>query len=532
MSKLKSRVPVFMLPALMAHGHARAEEQPTPVRSRADEADLALMKRADPKAVELLLEGEAVFARGQTEQAERLLRSAREQAPIRALPARRHCQALARLGKRTEAVEACEVAFQRGASPLEQRALVGAVLSGSTPPTTQDLWRAFQLAEAAKQQMKHQPWGYAAECDIARRLGKKEMLGACLAELRRRAPGHAETRRAEALAMTGGSNWLLVVPLLLAWAGTLIHAGYRRFRRFGTSAASAMLVALVLANPANAQDAGAGTPQPRGEPISSLAINHDDPERSLPTPEQRDRDPLQFGYHLMDLTEAGTAASQRGDHQKAVKYFVALAKAVPDVSRGYMLACSEYEALGNRDEALKFCTTGIALNGARLLDYKLYTRVMLQKPGPLLPDEVRELGEVIGHLRKEPAGVAIAEDAECGLALRLEDPKRLEQCVNVLRMREPEGAATLTHELALALAKRDIAAANGVIARAKRTPTIPREAIRRMERARDGSASLVRRMLAEPRLLGIPVALVLALLGLGIVMRRRRESPPSVSSAV
>src|SRR5687768_3778511 len=46
--------------------------------------------------------------------------------------------------------------------------------------------------------------------------------------------------------------------------------------------------------------------------LSKWPIDHSDPERSVPTQAQREKNPLEFGYHLMDLIEAAEQKAKAG----------------------------------------------------------------------------------------------------------------------------------------------------------------------------------------------------------------------------
>src|SRR4051812_45708366 len=73
----------------------------------------------------------------------------------------------------------------------------------------------------------------------------------------------------------------------------------------------------------------------RGDLSAIGAIDEEHPERSVPTPEQALKNPLEMGYLVMDLVARAEAASQRGDHAAAVRYYAAIAKAVPERSVSY-----------------------------------------------------------------------------------------------------------------------------------------------------------------------------------------------------
>src|SRR5688572_11696594 len=150
----------FLAPALRAN--------PLPARHVEDRADIDITRVRHPRAVELLEHGERDLAAGRVSEAAELFKQARTEAPRSALAARRHCQALVELGRREDALAACTNALANGGTTFDGRALVAALMTGDTPPTTEELTMAGRLVQTAKERMPHQPWGYAGDCEIAR----------------------------------------------------------------------------------------------------------------------------------------------------------------------------------------------------------------------------------------------------------------------------------------------------------------------------------------------------------------------------
>jgi tetratricopeptide (TPR) repeat protein len=181
------------LAALLAPSLAHAEP---PRRHLVDAADFTRLATSFPEARDALERGEQALERGDVKSAVDSFERAELSAPHSALAARRHCQALQQLGERDQAIAACRRAMQREGSPLDIRALVRVLLSSPKPPTFDDLYEMTLLTSRAQKSMPRQPWGYAAQCDIARRLGDAGLLDACQQALLRVAPEHAETKRA------------------------------------------------------------------------------------------------------------------------------------------------------------------------------------------------------------------------------------------------------------------------------------------------------------------------------------------------
>ena len=492
-----------------------------------DRADIDVTRVKHPRAVERLERGETELAAGRVQAAAELFKQAREEAPRSSLAARRHCQALVELGQREEALRSCTSALANGGTVFDGRALVAALMMGNSPPTTEELTMAGRLIQTAKERMPHQPWGYAAQCDVARRLGDRNLIRRCAADLERVVPGHYETERALRLASESGEpwwRWFGRAALAAIGAFTAAHAIRRILRQRARAFASGIFIALglgLVVRPAHAAEGNSSQP-PASTPAGGLSkwgINHADPIQSLPTKEQRDKNPIQFGYHLMDLTEAGDAATKRGDHHAAVKYYQALAKAVPDVSRPYLKACESYVAMRDRQKAIEWCTFAISFPGVRVVDYGLYAKVVLSKEGRLSAEEVNALLDVVEHLKKDEKGADLATRIQCDVGLRMENVGLLEACTDALREQAPDDPRTLTHRFALAIARKNVSEAQHVIEVAKHT-AMPPEAIQQMEQSASAAVPLWRRAAGDWR---IATVVAIVLLAAAVVFRTTRR---------
>lgn len=520
------------LGAVMLAGSARAE--PAPVRILDDRADLDIMRAKEPKAFELFTQGEAALAAGRAAEANELFARVQAIWPSGAIMARRRCQALAELGKRSAAIEECRRAITNGGSFLDHRALVIALTTGDQPLNVDELADASRAAESAKEHAPSLPYGYAAECDIARRLGDERMLRTCTEKLTQMAPAHYETRRALGAL---GANWserLRVsfwLTFVAAGLATLAHAARRAFGRRTATTAAVVLLGLSLSAPSRADApppaaSGEGGPGVPGvtKGFSKWSINHADPMSSVPTQQQRDANPLEYGYFLMDVTEAGDRAMQNKDYAAAAKYYQALAKAVPDAGRGFAKACEAFEALGNRQKALEYCTLAIALRGSRLVDYGRYARIMLAKTERLTPAEVNELTQVTTHLQSIEGGPDLAQSINCEIGVRNEDVKRLQQCTEALQKTEAGKARTITYQFAYAIALKDEGAARQVITEARQA-ALPAAAIQKMEASLSMARPGWRKLIGSWQFMSVLVAIAVAAACSSLVISRRRLRP-------
>jgi predicted Zn-dependent protease len=175
----------------------------------------------------------------------------------------------------------------------------------------------------------------------------------------------------------------------------------------------------------------------------------------------------------MDLSSKAQAASIKGDHKAAIKYFKALARAVPGKAIAYARICREYEALGDRAAALAACHDALGRPGVQVEDFDRTVRLTLDHPGAVTRAEKDDLTEVIKHLRAEPATRASAADMECQLAARAEDNALLENCVRELVVAAPKSARTVTYQWSLALHRGDAGEAAKLIERAKQAGVQP-----------------------------------------------------------
>lgn len=487
------------LAAAGSAGAVRAEEAPQ--RSRLDQDNLAWMQSAHPAAADELLRGEALLANAKSgtdiEKAAELFKAASAEAPEGWLAPRRLCQAYTALGRHAQAVAACEDTLNKSGTALSLRAAVGALMSGPAKPTAEEMGRAMIFARRATELVPNEPWGYAAWCDIAVKIGDAEMFDDCAERLEAIAPNHYETDRVrtEAASIRPGvgvlAGWALVV---LAALGTAMHAARRAFRgglaarRAGGVALLVALGALSMARGASAaaDDDGTGGMPSYKHGLSKFPISDTDPVSSVPPPEKRDEDPLNYGYFLMDLGYKAVSAAQRGDHAAAARFYEAGIKADPDTAVPFFKACEQYEALGNLDKAAETCGAALSKPGARLADYSHYARILFDKPSGLEQKDIADLDAVVGHLKGGPdAGHAAAYDIECQLGARLDDLVRLQDCAPALAKMGPNDPKATFFQWVLAIKKKDYPAALGFVKQAKERANDPehRAEALRMEKA-------------------------------------------------
>jgi hypothetical protein len=245
--------------------------------------------------------------------------------PAAAETPRERCRALTANGARAAAIAACDQAMLAHGSAEDLWASVEVRVARRETPTMEDLIRADQLAAAAKRLAPTEPWGDLARVDLALRWGDPALVAQRLEALEHAAPDDPRTHAAAALARPRRALFGLFAwgALLAAGAFTLAHAARRklaipRSARVPGAILALLAVSALLGRPAHAAAAAV------------FPIDDADPERAVPTQAQADARPLDFAYYLQDLTERAAAATKRGDHDAAVRYYRALVRAVPN----------------------------------------------------------------------------------------------------------------------------------------------------------------------------------------------------------
>jgi hypothetical protein len=295
--------------------------------------------------------------------------------------------------------------------------------------------------------------------------------------------------------------------------GRSLRERFRAARRIGQSVALGVVVALAGGAPARAQESipPESTPPP-ADHLSRYTIDDANPKGHLPTPQQISRDPVQFGYYLMDLASRADEAEKRGDQRAVIRYFEALATLVPQRSISYGRICKAYEALHERDNALKACRDAMGREGVRVDDFSRYVRILLEHPGAITAGEREDIQAIADHLRGAPETRLGASDIECQLAVRTSDRARLERCVGDLVAAVPKEPRTLSYQWALALERRDDVEAARLVQRAKRAGLGP-----------DAVAKMMDVMQARRTRRNLPLwgGAVLILAGLAVLVLRR-----------
>lgn len=414
---------------------------------------------ASPEAAALVAQAEVAARAGRAKEAWELFGKAWPLAPRSPLPARGICRLSLALGIETDAQwkaarSACQGALLLGGTHEDLRNKAAADLSvrGALRPTMEDFISTSMAVDGAVRRDPVDVWGYAGRADLALWLGEPALLEAARADLRRVAPDHEETRRAETLGVPASTGvWagrLGLALLLLATAG---HAAARRLRRrarAGAAApawAAAVLLTFAAVGPAAATPGGATAPAT--DPDAKV-------QRVLTS-----GDPMALAQLLQDLGASAEIATKRGDHAAAAKAWRSATRLVPERAYGFARLCDALDEGGQREEALVACRTAITRKDTTAGDYTHFVKLLVEKDGPLTPSDHRQIDLALAALDKEPAAALIAARVRCNVAVHDHDVPALEACTRKLVAAEPDDVRTVSFQWALALERGDRVAA-------------------------------------------------------------------------
>ncbi len=504
-----------------------------------DQRNLANLKRTSAEALRLFEQGEGFLQAKQAAQAARAFDRAAELAPDNALVARRQCEALTLLRQTAAAKEACRHAMTAsGRGPGDMVASVHALLNSPIVPTPDNLYEAIIVAQTITRLLPNQVSFYAAQCEIAEQQRDWAFVEKCAAQIKHLAPDSSYSKRFQRAVRESRPSWpvwTLWHAVLVVLVFTLLHGlrsmilRVRAKSRFKTYVPGAVLIIIgtISSGPAFGQPTVAPkTESKQPTAIGKWQVNDADPVSSVPTPEQRDSNPLSYAYFIMDLTGRAEKAVRLGDHQSAVKYFSALAKAIPDRSIAYTRLCTSYAALGDWKPALESCRTALGLGGVTDQDYRNYAELVVQRKHDFGKADVTDLDEIVKHLRQNLPNSSAADEIECELGLKVKDSARLRRCTQNLATRLPNDQKTLTYQWAFAVMRKDYPAASQLLARLKKTNAKP-EVIRKMVEITQTAQPWWRRALHNWWALVVSLLVILAF-GFAITkVKRTRQSAPT-----
>ena len=403
-------------------------------------------------------------------------------------------------------------AYLAGGTAEDLRHNVAALVQGSVAPTMGEFVEATFKADVAVKIAPNEPWGYSARCLVALRIGDRDLLDGCLTDLKRVAPDHPETKRILAMAHAGeppfaiAGRWLLVLALL----GTLAHAIWRS-RRAAPSSGSRMAARVFLCCLAfAAATAGAARAEAPAN-LSGVDINDANPEASLPSLDQQLKDPLRFGYILQDMLANAQAATKRGDHETAARYYRALAKAVPSTAYAPGQLCQTLATLGDAAGALVACRDAVTKDGVTVADYARLVELIVSTPDSLSKDSRAELQAIAAHVSSQKEAGLEGERLRCKIATRLHDVPMLEACTTALVNGAAGDAVTISFQWSLAMEKHDFSAAKNIVEHARQLGLGPKT----IETMQEATTLLRRKWLARVAVWIVGSAFAMFLLAVG-----------------
>lgn len=257
-----------------------------------------------------------------------------------------------------------------------------------------------------------------------------------------------------------------------------------------------------------------------------FTVDDADPEAHLPNLEARDKDPVSFASFLFQLGDKAEAAKKRGDTAAVVRFYRALAAAVPEVSASFRELCKAYEAAGEFDKAERSCEVALTKRGVLPVDYERYVKVAVATPGDLREAQIEKLNTVVGHLKTKKATEALAVQLDCEVAGRLGEIARLEACLATLSERAVPEAIRLPFVWRMAMLKHDFSEASRLVDTAA-TAGVPEPEVVRMQaethRVMEPPPTRAEKPLftLRPKQLAIIGAACLVTIGLTLLLLRR-----------
>jgi hypothetical protein len=431
--------------------------------------------------------------------------------------ARDMCQAALHSQDPSKGREICQHAYMLGSSPEDMRNLAASLVTGPKPPTMDDLALVFLLVQTAIHVAPKEPWGYVAQAEVAQRLGDPTLLEAALKHVRQLAPARAATlgaavKRRQA-AVWGGRLFLGLMIL-----GTAVHAFLRSRRAARPGVVPVLpiaLLALLVSGVARAEDS----------PLPTFPIDDQNPALSVPAHDGQFKDPVKFGYYLQELLARAGAASKKGDHQEAARFYTAICKAVPQRAYGFARLCDELIALDRKDSARAACREALYKEGVTAGDYLRYVNLMVNRPEPLTADERKDLDGIVAHLQSLPDAKVLAEQARCQILLGARDRAGMLSCAQSLEALAPNDPATLPFVWAAAMERGDLLGARALVAKMQ-AAGVAEPALGRMTQATRG---LMMRRITHIAI-AVCAAVVLLFLARAVLRKKRPPADPVVAA--
>jgi hypothetical protein len=111
---------------------------------------------------------------------------------------------------------------------------------------------------------------------------------------------------------------------------------------------------------------------------------------------------MEFGYFLQDLIARGNTAYSAENWNDAIKYYEAMAKAVPDAATSFSHLCVAYAKVEKLEAAAANCEKATTLQGAKVFDHLRFLDLTLRK-SELTPQDIEAVEASLKQLREHVA---------------------------------------------------------------------------------------------------------------------------------
>lgn len=280
----------------------------------------------------------------------------------------------------------------------------------------------------------------------------------------------------------------------------------------------------LLAPPAQAQE----KEKPKFSPEdgrSPWEIDPNNPVKSLPPQEEANKNPLGYGYMLMELADHAEVAEKAQDWAKARPFYEAIIKGAPNRAVGYQKVCEMDRKLEDFPAALESCFAVLSREGVEVRDFIFYVKVVTMAPTNLGSKYRDKALNAMDHFEKKHPVEAMM--GRCMLGVGFADQAMLELCVPALQEAEKKSGKptfdTATFAWSLEMMKKDWSEAQSWLDRVGELAKTPKEqaqvaSMQQLLSEQLDSDSQDRWKLLRRGALG------LAVLGLVLYWRRRRSS--------
>lgn len=326
--------------------------------------------------------------------------------------------------------------------------------------------------------------------------------------------------------------------------------------------------------------------QDEGDLATKWKVNDADPKSSIPSMAERNADPIEFAYFLQDMAARAERNFRGGNWLEAIKYYEALGHAVPEASISFSRLCVAYANVGRYEIAAGNCGKAVALPLAKVIDHIRFIENTLKSehfsardlenidaslthlrahvaehPQPTLAaiaakekaqaapptpedpaaaprkrtreeiiaalkakQEQKVMAELMGNKTEEAKAGPVMhlpseiEFLDCRVGVKIKDAARLERCIGALKKLEVKEELLLPLSWAQALIAQNQEQAERLMDQAK-SLGVPEATVASMKAQH---AAVFPPTLTLPRLLLMAAAILAALFGSAIWLRRRR----------